>query len=196
MLWSNQKSCGVLGKQVILYLGSPLLLLACSWVICVNYSTSSASLLRFLASYHILYFQCCSLDSCFYSVARLLNQADKCFEKLEKSILVPRPLPGFILQLWRKQLWDKIWEWPELGTSLRFLKMHELHIPIRNQRSLLRNSNVVQMAFNPSVWWQNSNATKSAIPSLFLNFQFLLHSIITHSPLNSAGIYIYLIALS
>ena len=50
MLWSNQKSCGVLGKQVILYLGSPLLLLACSWVICVNalfYSTSSASLLRF-----------------------------------------------------------------------------------------------------------------------------------------------------
>ena len=39
----------------------------------------------------------------------------------EVNSLVPRPLPDFISQLWRKivfspQLWDKTWEWP--GTAV------------------------------------------------------------------------------
>ena len=31
---------------------------------------------------------------------------------LGRCSLVPRPLPDFISQPWRKKLRDKIWEWP------------------------------------------------------------------------------------
>ena len=43
--------------------------------------------------------------------------------------LVPRPLPDFISQLWRKRLQNKIWEWPgkkaREGLGMRLGKVWE-----------------------------------------------------------------------